>query len=846
MKVVIVGGVAGGATTAARLRRLREDAEIILFERDEHISFANCGLPYYIGGVIKDRDALLVQTPQEFKSRYNVDVRILSEVVSIDRALKTVTIHDKKTDQTYVENYDKLLLSPGARPIRPPIKGLAEAENVFTLRNIPDTDAIKRFVEEKHPKTAVVVGGGFIGIEMAENLTELGLEVILVEKLPQVMRNLDYEMAQIVHRELNAKGVSLALSDGIHRFEKEGKEVVLESGRVLSADLVILAIGVAPESSLARSAELALNASSHIKTDEFLRVLDVNTGEADPSVYAVGDAIEIEEVITGHPSAIPLAGTASRQAWVAAGHMASDDNAEDKIPYKGALGASVAKVFSLTVACVGLNSAQLKDRNIPFIAIHAHRANHTSYYPDSKNISFKLLFSPETGKIFGAQAVGADGVEKRIDVISAAISLGGTVRNLTELELCYAPPFSAPKDPVNILGYIASNYLDGAYKYVHYNEIDSIVQDGGYLLDVRTPAECQLEPIQGAKNIPVDELRDRLSELPEDLETPIYATCRVGLRAHIALMILKGRGYKNLYNLSGGYLTYNWAKFKAGDCERPLLRGQQITAVIPKHDTDTQRDITIEQVEEKGIETAIEVDARGLACPGPLMATYKALSQAADGDVFKILSSDSGFVTDVKSYCQANNHELISVEQVGEDYVAYVRKGMGGKAAMTKPAAGLAKENATIVVFSGALDKALAAMIIAQGAVAGGKAVTLFFTFWGLNILRKPTKEHVKKNLVEKMFGRMMPRGAKKLPLSNMNMMGMGSKMIKGIMKKHSVDDIETMIKNVMDAGVRFIACTMSMELMGIKKEELIEGVELGGVATYISSNENASTTLFI
>lgn len=825
MKIIIIGGVAGGATAAARLRRLNENAQIIMFEREENISFANCGLPYYIGGSIKERSKLLVQTVEGMSARFNLDIRNLTEVVSINRDRKTITAFDKKQNSTYEESYDTLILSPGAKPIKPNIPGISETDNLFVLRNIPDTDAIKSYTDLKKPKTAVVIGGGFIGIEMAENLTELGIKTTIVEKLTQVMRPIDFEMAQFLHQELNVHGVDLILGDGISEFKDNGHTIVLESKKSLSADIVILSIGVVPENTLAKACGLALGARGHIKTTKSLQTIDENSGNTITNIYAIGDAIEVTDRINGDQTAIPLAWPANRQGRLVADHICG-------LPasYDGSLGTSVAKVFDLTIAATGNNEATLKAKGIFYTAVHAHRTNHAGYYPNATSISLKLLFSPEDGRILGAQAVGKEGTEKRIDVISTAIRLGGTVNELPDIELCYAPPYSSAKDPVNILGYIATNAISKKYYIMHFNEIDTFVKNGGYLLDVRTTIEFSAGHIEGAINIPVDDLRNRLVELPSDKNIPLCITCQVGLRAHIALMILHGKGYTNLCNLSGGYLTYKTAHY------------------VPVSDSKPKPTPTIVDTDNQTVthKNTIDIDVTGLQCPGPLMATYNAIKTASTGDQIRVTATDFGFSKDVESWCKSNGHNLISLTSENGKFVALLQK--GSKQLNSPNCSNLSpiQENATIVVFSGELDKTIASMIIAQGAAASGKKVTMFFTFWGLNALRKNGRIKVKKNIIEKMFGFMMPRGAKRLPLSNMNMLGMGPKMIKSIMKKKNIDNIETMINNAMKEGVRFIACTMSMDLMGITKEELIDGVEYGGVATYIASNENAGTTLFI
>ncbi len=839
-KILIVGGVAGGATAAARLRRLSEEDKIIIFERGEYISFANCGLPYYIGGVISDRNKLLVQTIEGMSKRFNLDIRNFSEVISIDRENKTVKVRNVKTGETYMESYDILILSPGAKPLRPNIDGIDDAANLFVLRNIPDADDIKKFIEENKPDRAVVIGGGFIGIEMAENLTEQGIKVTLVEKLNQVLAPLDFEMAQLAHRELNANGVDLILEDGVAGFRDKGKKIILESSKEIDTDMIILSIGVVPElpcleyapmdfasrgtvpeNPLAKSCGLALGKKGHILTTKQLQTIDAQTGQVIEDIYAIGDVAQITDYVTGNETAVPLAGPANRQGRLAADHINGLDAA-----YPGALASSVLKVFNLTVASTGNNERQLKAKGLKYKAVHAHPANHATYYPGSSLIAMKLLFDPDSGKIYGAQAVGREGTEKRIDVIATTIKLGGTIRDLAGLELCYAPPYSSAKDPVNILGYIACNVADGVYDVVHWNEIDDIVKNGGYLLDVRTPLEFDAGHIEGAVNIELDELRNRIDEITISKDIPIYVNCQVGLRAYIAIRILKANGFKNVYNLSGGYLTYKGAKY------------------VIKNAGNIGPDSILANI-SKPSQIVKEIDATGLQCPGPLFAVYNAIKEAQEGEQIKVIATDYGFAADIENWCSTNGHKLISLTHDNGKYIAQIQKGnKDNRCPLSAPTS--TQENATIVLFSGNLDKALAAMIIAQGAAMQGKNVTVFSTFWGLNALRKDKPVKVKKNFIEKMFGFMMPRGAEKMPLSNMNMLGMGPVMIKNIMKSKNVDDINTMIKSAMDLGVKFVACTMSMDLMGIKQEELIDGVELGGVATYISRNENAGITLFI
>lgn len=824
-KFLIVGGVAGGATVAARLRRLNEADEIILCERDEYISFANCGLPYYIGDVIQDRERLLVLSAEEMAERFQIDVRNMSEVTAIDRETSSVTIHNRKTGEIYQETFDHLILSPGAKPMIPPIKGLKEAQNVFALRNVPDTDKIKAEVNKKKPKRAIVIGGGFIGIEMAENLKELGLNVTIVEKQNQVFAPLDFEMAQIVHQTLNANGVNLILGDGVDHFEDEGKKVVLESGEVLVSDMTILSIGVAPENHLAQTAGLKLGAKGHIMTDESFTTLDAETDEPVKNISAVGDAVEVLNFVDGSKTAIPLAWVANRQARVLADYISKGK----PIHNRGFQGTSGAKVFNMEIAGTGKNEKALKAAGLPYQVIHAHRSNHAGYYPGATSIALKLLYNPENGMIYGMQAVGQDGTVKRVDVVATVMRTGGSVYDLSDLELVYAPPFSSAKDPINILGYIAENIQDGMMKTYQWYELDEQIAKGAYILDVRTDVEIMAGKIEQAVHIPIAALRGRLDELPEDLETPIYLYCNVGHTSYMAVQILNHAGYTNVHNLSGGYTTYKLGHYQLA----PLDFSVQ--------ETEQEDQPVINPLPTGDVTKTINV--AGLQCPGPLMATYKSMEDLSEGQTLKIIATDFGFVSDIKAWCATNGHTLLSQETKGNDYIATIQKGQKS----AQPLQGVAQQqNATMVVFSGDLDKAIAAMIIAQGAAAQGKDVTIFFTFWGLNVLRKKNPPKLAKPFVEKMFSGMMPKGATKLTLSTMKMWGMGTKMIKSVMKRKNVDDLETMMRKCQEAGVRFIACTMSMDLMGLQKEDLIDDIDYAGVASYIAANENAGTTLFI
>ena len=542
MKVVVVGGVAGGASAAARLRRLDESAEFIMFERGEYISFANCGLPYYIGGEITDRAALTLQTPQSFHSRFHVDVRINSEVTAIDPKAKQVTVRSKDRGE-YTESYDKLILSPGAAPIRPPMEG-ADNERVFTLRNIPDTYKIRGYVEEQHPKSAVVVGGGYIGVEMAENLKNAGVDVTIVELADHVIAPLDYDMACDVHRYLKEKGVGLILQNGVQSIREEGGalRLTLSDGEI-DTDLVIMAVGVRPDTALAKEAGLELNRRGAIVVDEHMLT-------SDPDIYAVGDAVEVTDFVTGEKAYIPLAGPANKQ-----GRIAADNICGIPTTYKNTQGSAVLKIFDMTVATTGVNERAAKAAGLDYDKVYTFSNSHASYYPGSTGMSIKTLYEKGTGKILGAQIVGFDGVDKRCDVLATAIRAGMTAKDLTELELCYAPPFGSAKDPVNFVGYVIENTLAGRVKNFFWDDVAKLPRDGSVtLLDVRTDLERENgQYIDGFIHIPVDELRERVGEL--DKSKPVYIHCRTGLRSYVACCMLAGLGF-DCYNLSGGWRLY--------------------------------------------------------------------------------------------------------------------------------------------------------------------------------------------------------------------------------------------------------------------------------------------------
>ena len=544
-KVLIVGGVAGGASAAARLRRLNEDFEIIMFEKGEYISFANCGLPYYIGDSIKNRGFLLVQTVEGMKERFKLDVRNLSEVIEIDKNNKKVKVKNHKNGQVYEETYDKLILSPGAMPKIPDIKGIKSCENLFTLRNIADTDKIKNYVDINKPQKALVIGGGFIGLEMVENLHERGVEVTLVHSRDQVMKPVDYEIASVLHTHLIEKGVKLILKEKPEKIEDKGKRVVLKSGKEIETDMIILSIGVTPESKIAKEAGIEVNEKGAIVVNSKMKT-------SNEDIYAVGDAIQVIDFVNKKPTMIPLAWPANRQGRLVADILSGKD-----VEYKGTLGSLVAKVFDLTVAATGNNEKTLRDLDIPYEAIHIHPASHAGYYPGATQISFKMLFDPNTGKILGAQGVGKDGIDKRIDLIANSIKAGFTVYDLQDTEVCYAPPYNSAKDPVNMMGYCGANIMENIVKNTQWYEIEDLVKNEEYILDVREEYEVSNGSIKNVVNIPLGQLRDRLNEIPKDRK--IYVCCQVGLRGYIACTILNQYGY-NTSNIDGGYKTYSSIK----------------------------------------------------------------------------------------------------------------------------------------------------------------------------------------------------------------------------------------------------------------------------------------------
>lgn len=660
-KVVIVGGVAGGASAAARLRRLMENIEIIVLEKGPFVSFANCGLPYYVGNVIKEREQLELMTPEDFFNRFNIDVRIHQEVIGINRNEKIVKIKDLEKGTEFNLDYNYLILSPGASPIVPPFKGLDEVPT-FTLRTIPDSVKIREFSEGNNIKHATVIGGGYIGLEMAENLKEKGIRVKIVEMLDQVLAPLDKEMAQFIHQELILNGVCLQLGDAVDSFKCDVNNcsyVIPKSGHKIKTDMIVMAIGVKPENRLAIDSGLEVGPKGHIIVNDHMRT-------SDPYIYAVGDAVQTKNYITNQATAIPLAGPANKQGRIAADNIAGRDTT-----YKGVLGASVLKVFDLTVAFVGLSEKQLNKMDIKYEKIYVHPNNHAGYYPGAVPITLKLLFENPSGKVLGAQAVGGPGTEKRIDVISTVIKFDGTVFDLEELELTYAPPYGSAKDPVNMAGFVASNVLRGDHPIWHWEDLPKIQQKNSLFIDVRTPEEFSVGTIENAININDLELRQKLNDIPKNKN--IYVFCEVGFRGYLATRLLVQEGFKNVQNLTGGY---------------KLLKTARATTQELAEACGPPEEIMEEMIQGKTIETEefMEVDACGISCPGPLNALIQGLDDLPKDKKLKIYATDPGFKSSVEAYVKLN--EAVKLLYLGKEegkLMAILEKGIVSKEEVKAP-----------------------------------------------------------------------------------------------------------------------------------------------------------------
>lgn len=845
-KTLIIGGVAGGATAAARMRRIDEDMEIIILERGDYISYANCGLPYYIGDVIKDREALLVQTPEGMKKKYNIDVRVGNEAVKINPETKKVVVKTKD-GETYEETYDDLLIATGSSPLKPPIPGI-DGEGIYTLWNVNDTDKIRSIVDKEIPKTAAVIGGGFIGLEMAENLHKRGIYVTLIEAQDQVMAPVDFEMAQMLHENMRDNGVDLRLGDGVSKFERVNNKtkITLSKGDEVYVDLVILSIGVKPNSDIAKEAGIEVNQKGGIITDKTLKT-------SQPNIWAVGDVIEVENLVTKEGVMIPLAGPANKQGRMVAGNIVKT-RGEGKLKgeleeYDGSLGTAVAQVFDLTVATVGINEKYLQSKDQKkeedYYTVVITQKSHAGYYPMATPLTLKVIFEKE-GRLLGAQCVGQDGVDKRVDIIATAMRFGATIYDLKKLELAYAPPYSSAKDPVNMAGFVGENILNGLIRFKSPRDLDKEnKEDKVTVVDVMEDVERAMWAMDKSQHIPLGQLRERFEELPKD--KPICTYCAIGVRSYNGARLLMAKGFKDVTVLEAGTGFYK----------------SSISQAAPRAKNESSKEEYMNgDSKEGGCNLTGDVrilDCCGLQCPGPIMKVNEALKAMEEGETMRVSATDMGFGKDVKSWCKRTGNTFLGMTREGKENIVTIRKGIdsGDSKGTTKDIENLQCHNKnqvaspdnqgkTIIVFDGDLDKVLASFIIANGAAAMGRPVTMFFTFWGLNVLRKSEHVKVEKTFVEKMFGKMMPRGTGKLKLSNMNMGGMGTKMMKAVMKEKNVSSLEDLMAAAMANGVKLVACTMSMDVMGIKEEELIDGVELAGVATYLGDAELSNVNLFI
>ena len=661
------------------------------------------------------------------------------------------------------------------------------------------------------------MGAGFIGLEMAENLHHAGAEVSVVEMGNQVMAPVDFSIASHVHQHLLQKGVRLFLGQSVERFERSGNniEVFFAHGGSIVTDLVILSIGVRPEITLAKVAGLRIGDAGGIWVDDYLQ-----TSAAD--VYAVGDAIEFPHPLTGKSWLNYLANPANRQGRIVADNMVFGNTTK----YEGAIGTSIAKVFDITVASTGLAAKRLKQSGIPYISSTTHSASHAGYYPDALPLTLKLTFDPANGKLYGAQCVGYDGVDKRIDQIALLIKRGGTVYDLQKIEHTYAPPFSSAKDPIAIAGYVAGNIISGAMPVVTWRQISEADRTDTLFLDVRTREEFTFGAIPGAVNIPLDELRGRIDELPHDKD--IYIYCAIGLRGYLALKILMGHGFNRVKNLSGGYKTYATAT-------APIVNTMAPVDTCCTTGVDTRR--------VDGQVKTVRIDACGLQCPGPVMKIKQAIDSISEGERIEMVATDAGFSRDAQAWCNTTGNRLVYKSEDKGKYTVVIEKGSSDTCTVLAAGGGRAK---TLIMFSDDLDKALATFVLANGAATTGQKVSIFFTFWGLNVIKKTAKPKVKKDIFGRMFGMMLPSSSLKLRLSKMSMLGIGDRMMRHIMKNKGIDSLESLRQQAIDSGVEFIACQMSMDVMGVKREELLDDVTVGGVATYMERAEEANVNLFI
>lgn len=814
LRILIVGGVAAGASAAARARRLSEDARITVIERGPDVSFANCGLPYHIGGEIADRSRLALHTPESLSALLAVEVRSRTEAVSVDRARRVLVVRPAGGGAAEALPYDKLIMAPGSSPLRPPLPGIDDPR-ILTLRNLQDMDRIKSAAAAA--RSVLIVGAGFIGLEMAEQLNRIGKQVALVEMADQVLPQMDKEMVAAVEAELRARGVELVLGDGLAGFSGTplGVSATLKSGRSLSADLVILSIGVKPESGLAAAAGLALGARGTIRVNEWMQT-------DDPDIYAAGDVVEATDRIGGGAMNLPLGGPANRQGRLIADHIFTPEAAR---PYPGHLGTAIVRVFDTVAGVTGWTEKRLRAAGTPYESTTVTDHQHAGYFPGAVPLTVKILWSPASGRLLGGQAFGSDGVDKRLDVLATALAGKLTVDDLADLELAYAPPFGSARDVVNTAGFAAQNNRRGLAKVVREIPPDRRV------LDVRPAAVAEIDPIPGALNLPLGELRRRLGEL--DAGARWATVCALGKSSYFAARILAQRGF-DVVSVEGGWKV-----------RRPAA-ASSVAAPAP------DRPVAPVAVVAAPASPDVELDCAGLSCPGPLLQVKGRCETLAAGQTLVVRASDPGFARDVEAFCRSSGHELLGVERGKGGVVARLRKSASAALpAVDAPAipagGGVRRKGATVVVFSGEMDKVMAALVIANGAAALGGKVTLFFTFWGINALRREQPVVVEgKGLLDRMFGWMLPRGLGALPLSKMNFAGAGRRLMVHNMAAKNLPNLPGLLGAARLSGVRLVACTMAMNAMGIRPEELIEGVELGGVADYLESAELSGTNLFV
>ncbi|NCD32917.1 MAG: pyridine nucleotide-disulfide oxidoreductase [Spartobacteria bacterium] len=817
MKIIVIGGVAAGASAAARARRLSEEAEIILFERGKYISFANCGLPYHLSGTIRHRDNLLVMTPELYTQRTNVQVRTEQNVTGIDRENKRVKVTNHATGETYEESYDKIIIATGSSPFIPPIPG-TDLPGVFQLWTIPDLDKI---MEKVHSgvRRAIVVGAGFIGLEAAENLIERDVKVDVVEMLPQILPTLDQEMTQPLVKELVTRGVKVHLEKAVNKIEQKagGLVVSMKSGEKIEADMVLMSVGVRPNSQIAKSSGLKLGERGGIYVDDTMCT-------SDPDIYAAGDVVEIKDAVFGGPTMVPLAGPANRQGRIAAQNILGVPST-----YSGSLGTSIIKIFGLTAGSVGWTERRLKAAGKAYKKIYQHPFDHASYYPGAVRLSMKLLFDDQ-GKILGAQIVGEQGVDKRIDVVATAMRGNMSVYDLAELELAYSPPYNSAKDVVNFAGMIAVNVLEGRCTMVD----SEALPEEAYLLDIQEAVEYELRHLEGAVSIPIGELRDRLEELPRDKLIVPY--CKVGMRGYIAEQLLKNNGFRAA-NLNGGW--YTWDMYNPQPVVAP-----KFPVLTPE--MEVRKPLTTDLTDKTPDKS---IDVTTLQCPGPIVRVKQEMEALSDGQILEVEAPQS-FRPDMKAWCHNTGNTVLKCDDTKFGVNAWIMKGLADEAlmeAMHAPGVIKKEDTAAIVAFSNDLDKMMAAFIMATGMAAQGTKVTMFFTFWGLSTIRKAEQASAKKDFMGTMFGMMLPRGAAKLTLSKMNMLGMGTLMMKMRMKDKGVTPLPELIGQAREMGVKFIACDMAMNMMGIARDELLDDVdEVAGVAAFAALTRESGSVLFI